>query len=321
MHRTSLADVVVVYVSWNTAGELAESLRALLSDSTDLEVIVVDNGSRDGTVAMLAAQFPAVRVIANSDNRGFAAAFNQGWRASQRPLVLLMNPDTVLAPSQLRRLVECLAAHPQVGAVAPVLVDGAGADTENARPFPPLTLRYPGTRLPGHGEPIALSACAEAVRIHWFMGACGLLRRAALEATAGFDEGYFLYGEDIDWCLRARRAGWEILQLRGVQALHHGNRSAAQVPAWTSTARRFDSYFRYLARNHGPWAARANFLWWLARASVTALALALPAALCSGLRPRLRHEWSRVRFCLTHLGRPFLFARFGHNHPPREEGG
>jgi len=313
-----LSQVVAVYVSWNTADELAESLRALLGGA-DVEVIVVDNASRDGTVAMLAEHFPAARVIANPDNRGFAAAFNQGWRASARPFVLQMNPDTVLTPEALRALAECLAAQPQVGALAPLLLDEAAADSENVRPFPPLTLRRPGAGLPAHGKPIELAGCPEAVHVHWFMGACGLLRREALEATGGFDEGYFLYGEDIDWCLRARRAGWAIIQLRGVQALHYGNRSAAQVPSWTSTARRYDSYFRYLAQNHGPWAARGNFLWWLARAGITALGLAIPAALLPSLRPRLQHEWSRVRFCLTHLGGPFLRARFGRNHPPREE--
>lgn len=319
MERNPLSQVVAVYVSWNTAEELAESLRVLLAGGDGIEVIVVDNASRDGTVALLGEQFPTVRVIANPDNRGFAAAFNQGWRASPRPFVLQMNPDTVLEPEALCALVACLAAHPAVGAVAPLLVDDTGADTENVRPFPPLTLRQPGVRLPLHGAPAALTDCADAVHAHWFMGACGLLRREALEATGGFDEGYFLYAEDIDWCLRARRAGWEIVQLRGVSALHHGNRSAAQVPSWTSTARRFDSYFRYLAQNHGRWAARGNFLWWLVRAGITALVLALPAALLPRLRPRLAHEWSRVRFCLTHLGRPFVLARFGRNHPPREE--
>lgn len=319
MESDPLSQVVAVYVSWNTAEELAESLRALLADGDDLEVVVVDNASRDDTVAMLSRDFPAVRVIVNPDNRGFAAAFNQGWRASERRFVLQMNPDTVLAPAALRALVKCLAAHPQVGAVAPLLLDEAGADTENARPFPALTLRRPGVSLPVHGEQVTLIDCADAVQVHWFMGACGLLRREALEATGGFDEGYFLYAEDIDWCLRTWRAGRQIIQLRGVWALHYGNRSAAQAPSWTSTARRYDSYFRYLAQNHGLWAARANFLWWLGKAGLTALALAIPAALLPRLRPRLWHEWGRVRFCLTHLGRPFLLARFGRNHPPGKE--
>ena len=266
---------------------------------------------------MLARDFPAVRIIANPDNRGFAAAFNQGWRASERRFVLQMNPDTVLAPAALRALVKCLAAHPQVGAVAPLLLDEAGADTENARPFPALTLRRPGVSLPVHGEQVTLIDCADAVQVHWFMGACGLLRREALEATGGFDEGYFLYAEDIDWCLRTWRAGRQIIQLRGVWALHYGNRSAAQAPSWTSTARRYDSYFRYLAQNHGLWAARANFLWWLGKAGLTALALAIPAAR-PRLRPRLWHEWGRVRFCLTHLGRRFYSpASAAITHPAR----
>ena len=310
-------EVVAVYVSWNTRDELAASLEALLEPGDGPRVVVVDNASSDGSVEMVRERFPQVLVIANTDNRGFATAFNQGWRASDCPFVLQMNPDTVLPPDALAALRECIAANPDVGAVAPVLVDERGEDAEGARPFPPLTLKLLADELPAHGEPMALEGCEGAVAVHWFMGACGLIRREALEATDGFDEGFFLYSEDIDWGLRAWRAGWRIAQLTSLEVVHRGSCSSDQVSSWLTTMRRHDGYFRYLAQAHGPWAARGNYLWWLARAGLATLLLAPLSLVRPNLRPRLRHEAGRAGYCLTHLGRPFLLARFGRNHAPR----
>jgi GT2 family glycosyltransferase len=314
-----LSEIAVVYVSWNTREELGRSLNALrVPGGQGLEFVVVDNASSDGTVVMLEEGFPGVRVIANPDNRGFATAFNQGWRATDRPFVLLMNPDVILPVDALRALCGCIRAHPPVGVIAPVLVDEDGGDTESARPFPPLTLRLLGGELPDHGEALDLSGCPGAVAVHWLMGACCLFRREALEATGGFDEGFFLYGEDIDWALRAWRAGWTVAQLSGLTAVHLGHRSAVQVAPMITTMRRHDGYFRYLAQAHGPWAARGNYLWWLLRAGLAAMLLAPAAALNPALRPRLSHEWGRLWYCLTHLGRPLARAQFGRNHAPAD---
>ncbi len=318
MDRDALTQIVAVYVSWNTRDELAASLETLLGPGGGgPQVVVVDNASSDGTVEMVRERFPQVHVIANPDNRGFATAFNQGWRASERPFVLQMNPDTVLPPDALTVLHGCLAANPELGAVAPVLVDDRGEDTQSARPFPPLTLKLLGDELPMHGESMALEGCPDAAAIHWFMGACGLIRREALAATDGFDEGFFLYSEDIDWGLRAWRAGRRLAQVASLQVVHHGSCSSEQVSSWLTMMRRHDGYFRYLTQAHGPWAARGNYLWWLARAGLATLLLAPPSLFRPGLRPRLRHEAGRVGYCLTHLGRPFLLARFGRNHAPR----
>lgn len=319
MNAATFYDIVVIYVSWNTRDELAASLEALAA-AEGLEVVVVDNASSDRTVAMLRERFPDVRVIVNPDNLGFAAAFNQGWRASERPFVLQMNPDTILPPEELEAMRRCLGEDASLAAIAPLLVDEDGADTDNARPFPPLTLRSEGDSLPPHGESLQLEECRPgSILVHWFMGACGLFRREALVGTGGFDEGFFLYGEDIDWCLRAWRSGWRLVQARGISAVHLGNRSAAQVPSWTSVMRRHDGYFRYLAQAHGPWAARGNYLWWLARAGIATLVLAPASLVRPSLRPRLWHEWGRVRYCLTHLGWPFLCCSFGRNDAPRRE--
>jgi GT2 family glycosyltransferase len=314
--------VTVIYVSWNTAEELQRSLRALGAETGfgGRQVVVVDNHSTDGTPQMVAQEFPEVTLIANPDNRGFAAAVNQGWRAATGEYILLLNPDAFVEPPTLQAMVELLEACPQMGACAPLLVDEGGEPTDNARPFPALTQRLdPCLRDRPHGVPLEVPAGSwgTVTRAHWLMGALLLIRRAALEDTSGFDEGFFLYGEDMDWCLRARRAGWEIALLAERRALHLGNRSAAKAPSRLGLWRRYDGYFRFLQRAHGKWFARAVFLWWLARTGLTYLAWGPLALVLPRWRGRWRIQKDRFVFCLTHLGRPFLTAEFGHNHPGR----
>jgi GT2 family glycosyltransferase len=312
--------VTVIYVSWNTAQELQRSLEALGPDRRlgGMQVVVVDNHSGDGTPQMVAQQFPQVTLIANPDNRGFATAVNQGWHAATGDYVLLLNPDAFLEPDTLQTMVALMEACPTLGACAPVLVDEDGGPTDNPRPFPALTQCLdPCLKGRPHGAPLEVpqGPWGAVNRAHWLMGALVLIRRATLQDTAGFDEGFFLYGEDMDWCLRARRAGWEIGLLEGCRAIHLGNRSAAKAPSRLGLWRRYDGYFRFLERAHGGLIARAVFLWWLGRTGLTSLALGLPALVSGAWRGRWRVQWDRFVFCLAHLGRPFLTASFGHNHP------
>lgn len=312
--------VTVIYVSWNTAEELQRSLQALGPDRQfgGMQVVVVDNHSHDGTPQMVAQQFPGVTLIANSDNLGFSTAVNQGWRAATGDYVLLLNPDSFVEPQTLQTMVALMESCPQLGACAPLLVDEDGQATDNARPFPALTQRLdPCLKGRPHGASLQVppGPWGAVTRTHWLMGALILIRRATLEDTAGFDEGFFLYGEDMDWCLRARRMGWEIALLTDCRAIHLGNRSAAKAPTRLGLWRRYDGYFRFLHCAHGGLVARAVFLWWLVRTGLTCLVCALPALTSAAWRARWRVQWDRFVFCLAHLGRPFLAANFGHNHP------
>lgn len=305
--------ITCVYVSWNTSAELAASLRRLAAIATGpREVVVVDNASSDDTVAMLARDFPDVRVIANADNRGFAAAVNQGWSAGSGAYCLLLNPDALLDEPALTAMREVLSACPTLGACAPLLLTEDGEPTENARPFPAPTLRLdPATRERPHGAslPVPPGPWGEVTRAHWVMGACLLIRREAMAAVGGFDAGYFLYGEDIDFGYRLFRAGWDSGLLTGHQAIHLGDRSSRQVASDLSTMRRHDGYFRYLSQAHGPHVARGVYLWWLLSAGAKALA--------AWLRRRpTEHELGRLRYGLRHLGRPFWRCQFGRNHAP-----
>lgn len=312
--------VSVIYVSWNTAAELRASLEALRAERgpAGLEFIVVDNASADGTPEMVRDEFPRVRLIANPDNRGFATAVNQGWRAARGHLCLVLNPDVRVPAGVVQALAGFLEAAPRVGVCAPVLSDEEGGDTQGSRQFACLTQRLDRrVRARPHGALLEapVGEWGRAVRAHWLMGACMMIRREALEETGGFDEGFFLYGEDMDWCLRALRAGWEVALLPDLEAVHMGARSAAQVAPRLTTWRYYDGYFRFIANAHGGVVARANFLWWLGKSALSSAVLAPLSLAVPRLRPRLAFEAGRLSFCLHHLGRPFWLCRFGRNHP------
>ncbi len=341
------AAVSVIYVSWNTREELKASIWRLverpagtrpvasaphpdLADQAsappaeDIEVVVVDNASRDGTVPMLREEFPRVVVIANEDNRGFATAVNQGWRAATGRYCLLLNPDTSVSAPTVATMVSLLDAAESIGACGPRLVDETGETTASARPFPQLTLLLDrAARDHPHGEPLALppGPWGKVTRAHWLLGACVLLRREALQGTGGLDEGYFLYGEDIDWGYRALQCGWEVGLLEDQQAVHLGGRSASQVASRLTVFRMYDGYFRFLCRAHGGLAARAVFLWWLLKAGLLALVSGVLTPLAGRWRGRRDFEATRFAFCLRHLGRPFLLCHFGRNHAPTADPG
>jgi hypothetical protein len=214
--------VTVVVPTWNSGRWLAGCLGAL-ADQTyrDFDVLIVDSASPGG-VPEPTAGAPAVEILALPRNRGFAAAANAGWRATQAPLVALLNPDTLPEPEWLGALVACLEeAGGRTAAVAsrmlrmedPGLLDGAGD-----------ALSWYGAAIKrGHGESAerygereeVLSACAGAA----------LYRRSALEALDGFDEAFGSYLEDVDLGLRSHLAGWRCLYEPRARVLHHGGGS------------------------------------------------------------------------------------------------
>jgi len=232
--------VSIVVVSWNTKALLRECVASTLADATDLdgqvEIIVVDNASSDGSVEMLQSEFPTVRVIRNESNRGFASATNQGLQAGRGTHLMLLNPDTRVTRGSLRAMVSFLESHPRAGTVGPRLVGAQGEHQVSCFPLPTLAKElwrlyhldrlyvlasYPSSRfrddLPQQVESI--------------QGACMLLRREALAQTGLLDERFFIYTEEIDLCRRLLDAGWEIFFVPAAVIVHYGGASTAQVSA------------------------------------------------------------------------------------------
>jgi len=261
-------DVSVVVVSYNTRDLLAECLHSVAASAQDsalaVETFVVDNASRDGSAAMVAAGFPDVTLLANTENVGFARACNQALRRARGRHVLLLNPDAALQPATLARLVDCLDRHPERAFCGPRLVNADSSHQPSARRFPTvwttafamlgLAARHPGSR---HALDLhAGHAPHDSFPVDWLTGACLLLRRSALDEVGLLDESFFLYYEELDLCRRLAAAGWSGSYLGDVSARHAGGASVEHEdslrPFWGNDPRRWvASSRRYLLKHHG----------------------------------------------------------------------
>jgi GT2 family glycosyltransferase len=216
--------VTVIILNWNGREHLAACLPTLYAQTfTDFGVIVVDNGSTDGSVAWLQTSYPQVQLIQNSTNLGFAAANNQAICASQSEFVALLNNDTRLDPHWLAALVTAITANPQVGMCAckmlladrPTVIDSAGIAIDRAGIAWGLT-----------SEPTG--------EIFGASGGAVLYRRAMLEEIGLFDEDFFAYLEDVDLAWRAQWAGWQALYVPTAVVLHAHSATSQRIPHFKS---------------------------------------------------------------------------------------
>jgi GT2 family glycosyltransferase len=258
-----VATVAVIVVNWNTRDLLAECVASVAATTADLDVetVVVDNGSGDGSATMLRERFPQVRVIANDVNLGFARANNQAVEATDAPYLLMLNSDAVLCPGSLHRLLERMDSTPRAGLIGAQLREPSGAFQLSHVRFPSLgrealILSGLGRLLFGPWYPsFGPDSEAQPHAVEWVGGACMLVRRAAFEAVGGFDEGYFLYGEEMDLCYGLRQAGWEVWYEPAATVIHHGKASSAGM-AEAREARLYRGRMRFFRKHYGPRAAR-----------------------------------------------------------------
>lgn len=245
-------DLTVVVVSWNTRDLLDRSLETLKEDlertsnSSNLvtEVFVVDNDSKDGSAAMVAEKHGWTTLIANDDNLGFAKANNQVLRQAKGRYILLLNPDTEVEKGALKTLIDFLEAHPKAGIVAPQLLNSDGSIQRSCRQFPTFTgmlFELIGlSKLFPKGSKMGTTFRAYKM-LDWEHdderevdqpeGACLLLRREVLEEVGLLDEGYFMLFEEVDWCYRIKKAGWQIWFTPKARVMHHYGQSIKQVKA------------------------------------------------------------------------------------------
>ncbi len=256
-------DLGVVLVSYRSREPLLACLRGLMADAEraglTLEIVVVDNDSGDGTVEALAAELPAVRVIANRENAGYARAVNQGLAVTRAPFALVMNPDCEVRPGALRALLDHMGGRPRSGLAGPRILNPDGSLEYSARSFPgPLTFlfnRYSlWTRLfPRNrfSRRYLLSDWdhASAREVDWISGACLLARRAAVEQVGGMDEAYFMFNEDVDWCRRMTNAGWAVSYEPAAVVVHHIGASRTKVASRVIWSRHL-GMIHYFHRHH-----------------------------------------------------------------------
>lgn len=241
-------------VSYNVRRYLADCLESLAAgyEGLSAEVFVVDNASSDGSADLLAHRFPAVRLLLNSGNFGFARAVNRALGLARGRYVLLLNPDTVVVSRALTQLVNLGDRWPEAGILAPTLRDPAtGAVRSPLKPFPSwrsLFIRYtlakPLLRL--LPAPRWVPEPDRATIVGWVSGACLLIRRDLLDTIGGLNEKYFMWCEDTDYCRRAIQTGWCVFYSREISVFHHKGKSTEQEPPSAVLMQQLQSLFHYL---------------------------------------------------------------------------
>lgn len=285
-----MSSISVVIVSYRTREVLRDCLHSVQQHGVPgMTVIVVDNDSRDGSAEMVRSKFPAVRLIQNATNAGFAVANNQGIDQSDGEFVLLLNSDTVVLPGALAAMVEFLEAYPDAdaGAVGCRLLSPDGTIQASAgRDAKPglirLFLRLTGLshlltdevrrflrRTRSASAVNALGSCLDSyvqdlspMEVETVSATCLLLRRKALAEVGRLDERFFMYLEDLDYCIRLRRAGWKLYYLPAVQIIHLGEKSSGgRMRRYSIHA--YQSLFYFYRKHYRPpalWTARLMVL-------------------------------------------------------------
>jgi GT2 family glycosyltransferase len=232
--------VSVVSVSWNCRDFVLRFLQSVLSDNRrDVEVILVDNASTDGTAEAVRSRFPSVHLIANKTNIGFAAATNCGVSVSHGTYLAIVNPDVMLMSGCLTTLEAALRADDKTGMVGPAMVDQDGVVHRSGMRLPSLWHSLCDALMLHRLFPGALAFGG--VLMHDFdwtrrrdldilNGWFWLVRRDAAQQVGPLDERFFMYGEDVDWCKRFRDAGWRIVFEPEAQAIHYGGGSSRNIP-------------------------------------------------------------------------------------------
>jgi N-acetylglucosaminyl-diphospho-decaprenol L-rhamnosyltransferase len=262
-------DFSVILVCWNNKAYLKPCLDSLYEGNLhhQYEVVVVDNGSTDGSQAMLQEEYPEVQIIQNDYNVGLGKASNQGIEATHGRYVLLLNNDTLVNGPSLDAMVDFMDSHPEAGAVGGRLLNPDGSFQAANSKFPSLSEELLiATRIgslftpnyPDRNYPRDVSV------VEWMGSACLLLRREALTQTGLLDETYFIYGDEADLQYRLRKAGWKGYYLPNVTTVHYGGRS---MDRWKRRKMVYRGKMLFFRKNYG------GFRAWLLRIMLALLSL------------------------------------------------
>lgn len=261
-----MKDLRIIIVSWNVEKHLDTCLASLSAACTglDWDVVVVDNASDDGSIDV--ARRHGATVIANSDNRGFAKACNQGLTGLDARYALLLNPDTECPSGSLAALVREADKHPKAGILGPKLLNTDGSVQTSIRRFPTFWSQvgvmlklhnfFPGLFRHYFATDLSLEKEQDVDQV---MGSCFLIRRELIEQIGGLDERYFIWFEEVDYCRQAHKAGWSVRYLPSVSVTHIGGQSFDQVFSLKKQRYLNNSLVKYFRKWHPGW--QAGLLW------------------------------------------------------------
>jgi len=248
----------VIILTWNSKEMLCSCLSSLYSSLkiSEYEVIVVDNGSRDGTTTMIAGNFPEIKLIKNAFNRGVAPARNQGLQIAHGKYILLLDVDTTVTVGAIDTLIDYLDKHPTVGLVGPKLFYLDGQLQYSCRKFPTLWTKVL-RRIPIKAAERFLADELYKNQNHnsiqevdYIIGACQLIRRKAIEEVGYLDEAMFYGPEDVDYCLRLQKAGWKVIYNPQAVVIHKEQRITKKRFFSKITWKHILSLMRYFHKHH-----------------------------------------------------------------------
>ncbi len=256
-------DISVVIVGWNARHYLELCLESLVKapPHRSIEVLVVDNASTDGSVEMIEAKFPWLKLIKSSENLGFAKGNNVAIRQCQGRYIALVNPDVIVFPGCLDALADFLDQNPKVGNVGPRVLNPDMSVQSTCRRFPTLWNNFcSATRLERafkgsrffSGEHMFYFPHDRTLTVDVLVGCFSMIRRETFDSVGLLDEGLFMYGDDVDWCRRARNAGWQVVFYPGGQAIHDRGKITAPFPVRFALAQQ-RSVLYYWSKHHGFW--------------------------------------------------------------------
>jgi len=251
-----MVNLSIIIVNWNTKEFLLSCVRSVFENEQRIssEVILVDNGSQDGSGSEVKKAFPLVHLIQNEKNVGFAGAVNQGLQKASGRYVLLLNPDTRVKNGAIERLMSFMDAHPKAGISGAQLLNSDGSKQNSIANFPSLVTellnksllrwlspeKFPGKEII-YSEPMDVDSV---------IGACMMVRRDAWDQVGLLDEDYFLFLEETDWCYRMKRAGWKIYHVPDAEVYHFQGKSAKKEKK-RARVEYFRSRYHFFKKNKG----------------------------------------------------------------------
>jgi hypothetical protein len=286
----SQVDLSIIIVSWNVADLLTACLDSIYANhppATDssVEIIVVDSASHDSTVEMTGARYPDVKLLAQEENVGFSRGNNIGLETAQGRYLFLLNPDTEIIGNAIQQMIDYLDANSDVGIIGPHTLNTDGSTQSTRRRFPSKQLAFfESTWL----QPLAPQSLLDdfyvtdvpdhaTADVDWVQGSALMARREVYEEIGGLDAGFVMYSEELDWCKRAKDAGWRVVYFGGAQITHHGGKSSEQASAFKHIHFQ-KSKIRYYRKHHSGGFAKllrlfllANYVWQLALESAKSL--------------------------------------------------
>lgn len=268
MGSVYVQDLSIIIVSWNVEAVLRACLDSILAGDIEvnqphegklsLEIIVVDSASSDNTVDILKRDYPQVRLLTQTENVGYTRGNNIGLEVAQGRHLLLLNPDTEIIGDALTQMVTYLDKNPDVGIIGPHTLNSDRTTQSSRRRFPTVGLAFfESTWLQGFAPKLMLDrfyvtdAADDAVLdVDWVQGSALMARREVYDQIGALDTGYVMFSEEMDWCKRAKLAGWRVVYLGTAQIVHHGGKSTEQVKAQSHIYFQ-QSKLRYFRKYHG----------------------------------------------------------------------